>query len=791
MTRPTDRPWSVVLALTLGASVMVGGIAPAEAVDIDPAGSAASHAAVRQTTHHFLPGLAQVASGFPVRRGLVRAETLQGKRLTVHWGAHKSLRRSQSTGAFALPLRGLPSRFVVVVRGGTIHGRRSRGTFRAVVTPEVRRNVAQVSLGTTVQTSLYRSLRGRKSFSRKALRKAHNRTLHTVRLPRFLQLGFDDRVNPRFVNGRRLQKYAKKAGGYRSLNRRVVHLALRHGTIPLASRVGRVTPVQQSDVVEDCSEAAFEFTPEALTECAASGALTVANYAMNNTSDSQAAADLMDIYGDIHALQTQLSDLQAEVKTDFLDLLVSIDDDDYNTAAGDLSTITDGISSAMTSLEALSGTTPSQANQTVMADALNNLVGQLDPATVGGLASGAIATELAAGTISNGVAGLGTLPAAWQLIRAEQASGSLGATTNGDAALGQGTTLLTNEMSAAFANPGDYWFNQLQLLGILTANYYNYTYTQQKVTPVATQTAYVLGGFSSSGTCPGGNPSPAPVACPGSLSYNLMEQIQTTPMTVPPGTVIDPNQGLIWGTAVNTAVSGTTSGTGLPNNLVPGLLNQVQAGDTTPWSGVNSELLAVSPVFGLGDWALPEVNFATGGSNDYVPRMSNAAWPYSAGDSPQLGAQGSGSGLLGGIGAGNDLGDLAGLTSPPAFPSGIAMWADSNLWSYVDSYWNGQQRCWKVEGTTCDGPFGGLPSGAVQFEGGIDQCGSPFPDLPTPAWGGASGVGPCPNGDPTVAAAVVLNAPIPAADYQYPADYSDTLLSDPTELANQIQMFRQ
>ena len=808
MARPGPRRLAVIGGAVATALVITSG-APASAaednslVDAPPTTSAAISA--ESVQRPFVVGLAQVAKGYPIRHGRVLVENLRGKRLAIRRHHHRGLRYTQKTGAFALPKQGLPRRFVVVVRGGKIHGRATKGTFRAVVTRSVRRGVAQVSMGTTVQTSLYRSMRGKRSFSARVLRKAHNRILRTVRLPRYLTLGWDDRVNPRFIRGKRLQKYAKELGGYRALARRVERAARRHKTIPLASPAGRTARVASADVVEDCADATFDFTPKALAECVASGALAVVSSAFGPSPTTQVVQALQDVNTDLADLSQQLSSLQADLNSDFLDLVAEDAQDEYNAAARELLPITSGIQAQLVSLSRVAANVPGQASSVVVNQQVTALVGQLNPDTPASVLSDTTATELAEGTVSNGAGGLGTLPAAWQAVRAEQLTGTMGATVSGgDAALGQGTTLFTNEMSAAFESPSDYWYNQLQLLGVLTANYYNYLYSQDGLTPsqVVAETADVIGGFSASGTCPG-TPAPGPladVACPGSISYNLMEQAITTPLTVPPGTVVDPTTDLVWGTALSEGVVGSSSGSGLPNDpatgnsLVPELLNQVQAGASSPWAGVNPNLLALSSVTGVQDWNLPEINFATGGSNDFSPYMPEAAWPYNAGASPQLGSQSSGSGLLGGVSSAADLGDLPGLTDPPAFPADVAMWSQSNLWSYVDSYWNGQQRCWNDPnghaGTYCNGPFGGLPAGAVQFGEALDQCGQPFPDLPVDAWG-ASSVGPCPSAsDAQVSAPVVLNAAIPGEYYAYPAAYPKDLLVDWKELAYQISLFR-
>lgn len=751
------------VALVGGSLVLVPSVGSAQ--DAVPTESAT---AAKKPRSPYVAGLAQVAKRYPVAGARVRAETLRGKPLPLRWGRN-ALRRTQSSGAFVLPRRGLPKHFVVVLCGGRIHGRKANGMFRAVVSRSPRGDVAQVSLGTTVQTDVYRSMRGNRGYSARVLRKAHNRTLRTVRLPRYLVLGWDDRVNPRFIRGARLQRYAKKYRGYGPLARRVEWLVRHNKTIPLSSPVGRSTRVSSTDVVDDCADAVFGFTPEALAECAASGALAIVSAAFGPSPSSEILADLQQVNTDLAGLSQQLSDLQAEVNSDFLDLVADQAQDEYDAAARELLPTTSAIQAQLTSVSQLAANVPGKAPAILVNQQVAALVGQLDPDTPGSLLSDTTATELAAGTVNTGAAGLGTLPAAWQAVRAEQQTGSLGATANGDAALGQGTTLYTNEMSQAFAAPGAYWFNQLWLLGVLTANYYNYLYTQDGLTPaqVTAETADVIGGFSDSGTCPGPAPSPSPlvpqVACPGSISANLWQQIETAPMTVPPGTVIDPTTDLVWGSALLDDVTGTTTGSGLPNDpttgnpMVPELINQVNDGATGPWPGVNPNLLALATAgvadqgAGTWSWSLPTANAET--------------------TSPQFGSVAGSSGLFGGLVSGNNPNSLGAITSPPAFPPTLDMWANSGVWAFNVGLGTG----W-------------LPSGVIQY---LDDCsGAPLPQYP--GFNGFCGsFGGNPQYPPNaVSAPVVLNASIPGAYYGYPAVYPKALLLDPQELIYQISLFR-
>ena len=70
----------------------------------------------------------------------------------------------------------------------------------------------------------------------------------------------------------------RRIGGYGALARRVERPLI-------TTRPSRCSPpvdpraVASADVVEDCADAIFDFTPEALAECAASGALAIVSAA--------------------------------------------------------------------------------------------------------------------------------------------------------------------------------------------------------------------------------------------------------------------------------------------------------------------------------------------------------------------------------------------------------------------------------------------------------------------------------------------------------------------------------
>ena len=757
---------AIAAAVALVAALLIA--APAQA-------EAATSATARSP---YILGIAQIAKGRPIAAGRISAETLAGQPLAIQWDRYLAPRTTQSSGAFALPSAGLPTRFVIVVRGGRVYGRSAKAAFRAIVTRRPDRpQLAHVTLVTTVHVAAYRHILRTQGAAAATLPRARTRALRALGLPAFLRVGFDDRVNPRFVSGTRVHRLARNHGGLAGLIGYLNGLMRQRHVLP-APGLGGGSAQARLIEQEDCGILDVVYEPVILSDCALSLVLETVSLAFESSAEqAEAIAELDAINTSISDLQTEVSNLAAAVNTDFIDLTAANTREDYNLAAQGLGPTTSQIQTYVDQLATLAANVPGEGVPAIIAQQVKQLAIELNPAYPGGVLQPSVATTLANQTVASGNAGLGTVPAAWQALRAEQATGSIGATTTSsdgtvDAALAQGTTLYTNELSSSFLPVAQYWFGWLYQLAILTANYYTYDYAGLGgLTPaqVAQQTGYKLGGFSSSGACPG--TTSTPVACAGSIASNLQQQIQAMPMTVPPGTVIDPSTDLIWGTAINTALVGNSSGTGLPTNpttgnpLAPDLLNQLDngpcAGCPWTWPNVNPNVTAVvtnqwggPPTFAL-DWQLPSINFATG---------TQGLPPYAPSTSPQFGVPGSGTGLLGSLVGGqqNQWCDLSGITQPPAFPS-YASLCGGQWWSTSSNAWS-----------TPPG-LGYLPSGTIWLTGGLTAADVEFTQQGQYA---------------STSGAALVVSPVPAQQFGYPAVYPASVLASADQLTNAIQAFQ-
>lgn len=792
----------------------------------------------------FIMGTAAVAKGSPIAGGRVSAETVDGAPLAIRWGRYGALRTTRETGAFAIPRAGLPGRFVVVVTGGRALGARSRATFRAIFSNG--RNAlatAQVSLGTTMQVGVYRRLAGPRA---KALRIARQRVIRTLRFPGYVSLGFDDRVNTRYVSSAQVRKLAQSQRGLRRLVRHLTDLAVTRGVVAKPGLGARVRPrarmmeASEPDNPGLCLLTELEWEPEAIASCTFSSTLAVSADAWGINPPSEADSQLAEISAQLVELQAQVSEIEAQLNSDFTALVAQGAQNNYNAQVADINSTTASISSGITALQTIAEFSPGGSkygNPTPAQIAADKIAVQAQQSylfgtstnpgpmsnTRGGFANPATATTLQQAIVGSGSTGSGILPAAWQAVRAEQATGSLGDTENGDAVLGQGTTLYTNEMSSAFSAVSDAWYAYTVSLAVLAANYWNSTFSQTPppggLSPQAA-TAVVL----SNGTCASLAQSP----CSQSIAGYLQQQVFAMPMTVPAGTVIDPTTNLIWGTAINANVPGSTwplktaSPQGYPVNastgapIVPGLLDQLNAGGTTPWSftacggaeaqfspwpfgtacpvttsslAINANLAQVvtkvasaPPNFQI-NWSLPTANFALGQSLSGNPpsaitpctRSSACGMLYDASQSPQFGVPAGGSGLFGGLVSGNtQLQNLVGITSPAAFPGGQG----------PSAWWTGPSTDWYAgcEGGTgpnpsvaCQGPgsFSYYPSGVMTFASNStvrNPAGAP----PTTGWmvGVEQGIWPSNQ----VAGAVLVQSPVPAQQFQYPAVYPQSVL---------------
>lgn len=735
----------------------------------------------------FILGTAAVAKGAPIAGGRVMAESLTGAPLTIRWGRYGAFRTTKANGSFAFPRAGLPSRFVVVVRGGRALGARRTSTFRAVYQYNAARpQTAQVSLGTTLQVSAYRNPT---RTTPNPLRTARAKVIRALRLPGNVTLGLDDRVNPQYIAAGQVRRAAAKQGGLTGLIDYLSGLVIKRGVIARPGLGTKVTAPDFLDLETPCDLETFVADPSSLAFCSLAEGLSV----VSTPSD---ADQLAEISAQLGQLQTEVSQLQGALQTDFLTLMAANSVQAYNTAAAapgaTQANITAGIQ-ALYNITAFSPGGPgagTQGAQAIVRSAIRELKAYMSLTAPGGFANPATATLLNQQTVASGVAGLGTLPAAWQAIRAQQQTGSLGSTApSGDAALGQGTTLFTNEMSSAFNVAANYWYSWMFQLAVMSANYWNYVYTATPPASTSRQqaTANQLGGI----TCDQGPP------CPNTIASYLQQQIFATPMTVPSATVIDPTTNLIWGTAIRSPIPGSnglnpnSSDTGLPvnpstgNPIVPELLNQLNTGAATPWNNVNAAVTAVarnigaSPSFTL-DWGLPTANWA------FPPQGPI----FDGSQSPQFGMPGGGSGLLGGIqlqGNGQlNLQAISGITSPPAFPS-----TQSGGWWVQNSNVFLPPFCAPSPSQAWEGcnsffyPLGlSYPSGTMTFMNNPVVSDGPKTGM------GWMSVAPEPVVAPPLTGAVLVQSPVPANQFAYPATYPQSVLANSSQLINQIEAYR-
>lgn len=753
----------------------------------------------------FIIGTAVVAKGAPIAGGRVGAETLDGRSLKIRWGQRGDRRVTKSNGAFALPTAGLPRRFVIVVRGGRAMGERTRTTFRAVYpTPSAAYATAPISIGTTLQVTAFRQPW---SSTAGGFRAARNAVLRSLRWPQYLVLGMDDRVNSQFVSSVRIRRLVRTHHGMAGLMRDLRELVAAREVVARPG-LGWTTKTPQARATRDgsaCSQEQYIANASYLAFCLLTQGLSL----VSTAAHIDVSAQLQQITAQLNQILAEVSQLQAALQDDFVALLANQTLDAYASAAAQTASTTANILAGINDLQVITGYAGVAADQTAVDAAAANLRTLLSSTTAGGLANPATANLLQQQITATGVSGQGTLPAAWQAIRAQQQLGSLGATTpNGqDAALGQGTTLFTNEMSSAFSVVSDYWYQQTFLLAVLSASYWNDVYTSTPPAPPTTAqqaTAEQLGGV-----CPQGQP------CPGSIASYLLQQVLATPMSVPAGTVIDPTMNLIWGTAITSPVAGSnglnskSSDTGLPVDIATGntiaqeLPGQLNSGASTPWSNVNPNVTAVATKIAAGppsftlNWGLPTVGFAwgqgtaNGGPGPACTHTSQCTQIYDPSQTPQLGIPGGGSGLLGGLlttGPGQlNLSNLTGLTTPSAFPPATATTTMDG--SSTGNWWwtSGSNAfiCQQPVGALgCSGPgFNLYPSGVMSFISNtyISQERS---------YSGWISFIEQPVGYPQLTGAMLVQSPVPSAQFQYPAVYPSSVVANPAQVLNLVEAYR-
>ena len=767
------RLTGMCLAVTIAALAMV------------PSAFAAEARAAHRSA--FIIGTAVVAKGAPIAGGRIGAETLDGRSLKIRWGQRGDRRVTKSNGAFALPTAGLPRRFVIVVRGGRAMGQRTRTTFRTVYpTPSAAYATAPISIGTTLQVTAFRQPW---SSSAGGLRAARNAVLRSLRWPHYLVLGMDDRVNSQFVSSVRIRRLVRTHHGMGGLMRDLRELVAAREVVARPG-LGWTTKTPQARATRagsTCSKEQLLTNASGLAFCLLTQGLSLA-------PDIAAQGQLQQITVQLNQILAEVSQLQVALQDDFVALLATQTLDAYASAAAQTASTTANILAGINDLQVITGYAGVAADQTAVDAAAANLRSLLSSTAAGGLANPATANLLQQQITATGVSGQGTLPAAWQAIRAQQQLGSLGATTpNGqDAALGQGTTLFTNEMSSAFSVVSDYWYQQTFLLAVLSASYWNDVYTSTPPAPPTTAqqaTAEQLGGV-----CPQGQP------CPGSIASYLLQQVLATPLSVPAGTVIDPTMNLIWGTAITSPVAGSnglnskSSDTGLPvdvstgNTIAQELPGQLNSGASTPWSNVNPNVTAVATNIAAGppsftlNWGLPTAGFAGLNSGGVI---------YDPSQTPQLGIPGGGSGLLGGLlttGPSQlDLSNLTGLTTPSAFPPATAT---TTINASVTGNW------WWTAGSNaflCQQPagaYGCYGGGFNYYPAGVMSFISNTYISQTKSYSGwVSAIGQ-PVAAPQLTGAILVQSPVPSAQFQYPAVYPSSVVANPAQVLNLIEAYR-
>lgn len=577
----------------------------------------------------YVAGIAAVAKGYPIVGGRVGAEDLSGRPLAVRWapGEH---RRTRPRGVFYLPQDGLPRHFVLVVRGGTVKGRPARGAFRAIVSRELGRNsIAFVSVVSSVHVGIYRAMLPAGPHSRRIRARAAARSLHALRLPAGIEIGYDDQVNPRIARGARIHAKALAYRGYGPLVAHLVQTVLAGQREGLGAGVRGGTPTTRdwADTGVDCAEMLLDLE-KAMSECLLGSVFNVLGDAHARKAQAQTQAELAAIQQSLASLSSQVADLQAavsqlttDVAADFAVTESMIESvavqQQYlqyeemaqasaayapevcgagasgcaGTVIGRIATVAasgycDPANPTPAGTPCANPAVANAAAQSLYQDLVLDVPGAVNPAATGSPIAGGAPGAFFASLTRTGGGAVGTLPQAWRALRLQQASGSLGSQPPGPGAFlasGQGTSLYTPEMSTAFRTVNDYWTNQFLITGLLSLSWNQwvgglpldwlgvgaYGPAQMGITPLglapADATAYAAQLSAGSG-----------------ITANYRTLLQQTPMVVPPGTVIDPTTSLIWGTALTAAPGCATAtrdstgadpcaqGGGLPVSSGPG-----------------------------------------------------------------------------------------------------------------------------------------------------------------------------------------------------------------------------
>ncbi|MFN8126737.1 MAG: hypothetical protein U0R64_09560 [Candidatus Nanopelagicales bacterium] len=309
-------------------------------------------------------GIAQLGKRLPVTGGRVRVRTMSGKRIKV-----RGMLRTHRSGFFAIASNRLPRRFVVQISGGRVKtragGRRvATGRLQALVRRRSPATVtlAHVTFGTTVQARVKRRSGGSKSSARK-------RTLRAMRLPSYVSLGVDDRVNPRYVQKSVVRRLVRKYHGIPGLSKRVTKLALTGGSLRLSHlkqrparvpvRAGRV---RAQEVDESCLSVLGDFDPASLATCLGSSALAVAEAISGGNQQAQVIDALGSISADLQNVSTQVSDLQADLNDDFLEMMATQAQDQYDDAAAAANALVGEIAADFDQLTTIAAADPTNPN---------------------------------------------------------------------------------------------------------------------------------------------------------------------------------------------------------------------------------------------------------------------------------------------------------------------------------------------------------------------------------------------------------------------------------------------
>ena len=561
------RAVSYAAGVALVAGVLTAPMAPMHA-SVLQGDSDAGTTKVSKRMSVFLSGKAQLSHGLRVRGARLSVETLRGEPITTYENSQgkkvpfpKGMTTSAGGGIF-LPTRGLPRRFVVVVKGKSAKKKNGYGTYRAFVDRKEPPTV-KVSFGTTAAVATYRLAKGKWSVA-----KASKRTVAAMRLPSYTRLGFDDRVNPVFVSkkilldksGGDIDKIVKrtaraarkgmkgpklyKGGGPRAVTGPV-------GLLPWFGPFRTERPKAASGQLTGVVGTVLDVFDQASTLYSDISAGSTANQLNTITNQISGVDDQMD------ALSQQVSNLFTAQANATGDLVSWVANSTYSQMSSGF-TATYSIESVWSTFEDMQ-TTPcpdynncsaSNVNPAALASYQNSLErwGPIVPLkasppqqTAAYLAANA---EDITDLVLDNAGANGLMTWAWQNQIAATNQGNNSATSAPGVIPGGGAIPLTNGLTAPVSDQAlsqvQYWLSQMQQAGIMGANYV-------QVCPQG---------------CPNGYPNPLPTPNPspnptlGNLTgwpqqvemlfYNAYAAAQNLPIEVPDGMVLDEGDSMLW-----------------------------------------------------------------------------------------------------------------------------------------------------------------------------------------------------------------------------------------------------